>query len=80
MYTTKHIGLDLSGVIKHIDASDWASKARFNWFFFDLYIQLLLGFMRKKKEEKKRTSLPLSPLSHCLFQLFLSPENIRQET
>ena len=25
--TTKHIGLDLSGVIKHIDAPDWAGKS-----------------------------------------------------
>ena len=38
MYTTKHIGLDLSGVIKHIDASDWASKARFNWSFTNVDI------------------------------------------
>jgi hypothetical protein len=28
MYTTKHIGLDLSGVIKHIDAPDWASMSK----------------------------------------------------
>ena len=26
--TTKHIGLDLSGVIKHIDAADWASMSK----------------------------------------------------
>ena len=25
--TTKHIGLDLSDVIKHIDAPDWAGKS-----------------------------------------------------
>ena len=27
-YTTTHIGLDLSGVIKHIDAPDWASMSK----------------------------------------------------
>ena len=27
-YTTKHTGLDLSGVIKHIDAPDWASRSK----------------------------------------------------
>ena len=27
MCTVKHIGLDLSDVIKHIDAADWAAKS-----------------------------------------------------
>ena len=27
-YTIKHIGLDLSGVIKHIDAPDWTSMSK----------------------------------------------------
>ncbi len=28
MCAVKHIGLDLSGVIKHIDAADWASMSK----------------------------------------------------
>ena len=30
MCAVKHIGLDLSDVIKHIGAADWASKSKNN--------------------------------------------------
>jgi len=30
MCAVKHIGLDLSGVIKHIDGADWASRSKNN--------------------------------------------------
>ena len=30
MCAVKHIGLDLSDVIKHIDGDDWASKSKNN--------------------------------------------------
>ncbi len=35
MCAVKHIGLDLSGVIKHIDAPHWAWKSTSNWSFMN---------------------------------------------
>ena len=35
MCAVKHIGLDLSGVIKQIDAPHWAWKSTSNWSFMN---------------------------------------------